>query len=262
MTIEIVHEQNQPLISVVTVCYNAATTIEATIQSVINQTYPHIEYIIIDGGSTDGTVDIIKRYANRIAYWVSEPDKGIYDAMNKGIEVATGEWINFMNAGDWFYDECVLSNVFTKPIHSYINIVYGKTLAKYDWGNYIVTPPAIHVLNKRMCLCHQSIFIRGSYHKAHLYDLAISLAADYDMIYHCYTENPMSFLYSSTIICVYDAVEGVSAKNAMESEKEISKISGYQSLKTSIKRMINNKWFSVIIYRCYLFFHPRFKHID
>ena len=80
--------KNNPLISVVTVSYNAVLTIEQTILSVINQTYPHIEYIIIDGGSTDGTVDIIKKYANRIAYWVSEPDKGIYDAMNKGIRTA------------------------------------------------------------------------------------------------------------------------------------------------------------------------------
>lgn len=91
--------KNNPLISVVTVSYNAVLTIEQTILSVINQTYPHIEYIIIDGGSTDGTVDIIKKYANRIAYWVSKPDKGIYDAMNKGIRTAKGEWINFMNAG-------------------------------------------------------------------------------------------------------------------------------------------------------------------
>ena len=82
--------KNNPLISVVTVSYNAVLTIEQTILSVINQTYPHIEYIIIDGGSTDGTVDIIKKYANRIAYWVSEPDKGIYDAMNKGIRTAKG----------------------------------------------------------------------------------------------------------------------------------------------------------------------------
>lgn len=100
------------LISVVTVCYNAADTIEKTMLSVLNQTYHDIEYIIIDGGSTDGTVEIIRKYADRIAYWVSEPDKGIYDAMNKGIKVATGEWINFMNAGDEFVDEGVIEKLF------------------------------------------------------------------------------------------------------------------------------------------------------
>ena len=100
------------LISVVTVCYNAADTIEKTMLSVLNQTYHDIEYIIIDGGSTDGTVEIIRKYADRIAYWVSEPDKGIYDAMNKGIKVATGEWINFMNAGDEFVDANVLDKLF------------------------------------------------------------------------------------------------------------------------------------------------------
>lgn len=115
--------KNNPLISVVTVSYNAVLTIEQTILSVINQTYPHIEYIIIDGGSTDGTVDIIKKYANRIAYWVSEPDKGIYDAMNKGIRTAKGEWINFMNAGDLFYSKDTLEKVFSKSINDNIKVI-------------------------------------------------------------------------------------------------------------------------------------------
>lgn len=85
------NNMNYPLISVITVSYNAVLTIEQTILSVINQTYLNIEYIIIDGGSTDGTVNVIKKYADKIAYWVSESDKGIYDAMNKGIAYSHGE---------------------------------------------------------------------------------------------------------------------------------------------------------------------------
>ena len=112
-------------ISVVTVCYNAADTIEKTMLSVLNQTYHDIEYIIIDGGSTDGTVEIIRKYADRIAYWVSEPDKGIYDAMNKGIKVATGEWINFMNAGDEFVDEGVIEKLFQNRTIDTVGVVFG-----------------------------------------------------------------------------------------------------------------------------------------
>ena len=97
-------------VSVITISYNAVSVIEDTIQSVLNQSYKDIEYIIIDGGSTDGTVDIIKKYQDKINYWVSEPDNGIYDAMNKGIDKATGEWINFMNAGDYFHSNLTLEN--------------------------------------------------------------------------------------------------------------------------------------------------------
>lgn len=99
-------------ITVVTVCYNAVNEIEKTIRSVLSQTYPDKEYIVIDGGSTDGTVDIIRKYADRIDYWISEPDGGIYEGMTKGIEHATGDYINFMNAGDLFFDNHVLDEVF------------------------------------------------------------------------------------------------------------------------------------------------------
>ena len=118
-------KETDTLISIVTVSYNAVLTIEQTILSVINQTYPNVEYIIIDGGSTDGTVDIIKKYEDKIAYWVSEPDKGIYDAMNKGVVVATGEWINFMNAGDIFTDGDVIDKLFSdSPQTHLIFLVY------------------------------------------------------------------------------------------------------------------------------------------
>ncbi len=113
-----------PRVSVITVVYNGEAFLERTIQSVINQTYPAIEYIIIDGGSKDGTVAIIQKYQHNIAYWVSEPDRGLYDAMNKGLAVATGEYVLFLNAGDTFFDNHTLQNVF---IHwqPNVDIFYG-----------------------------------------------------------------------------------------------------------------------------------------
>ena len=113
-------------ITVVTVCYNAVKEIEKTIQSVISQTYDNVEYIIVDGGSTDGTLDIIRKYSSRITRWVSEPDKGIFDAMNKSAHMATGEYINFMNAGDLFFDEKVLSDIFAGRSYDE-DVLYGST---------------------------------------------------------------------------------------------------------------------------------------
>ena len=97
--------------SIITINYNNVEGLRNTIKSVVNQTYTDYEFIIIDGGSTDGSVEVIKEYANIITYWVSEPDKGIYNAMNKGIEVANGEYLNFMNSGDCFYNNDVLQKV-------------------------------------------------------------------------------------------------------------------------------------------------------
>ena len=92
--------QLQPTFSIITITYNAVRLVEQTLLNVLSQSYPNIEYIVIDGGSTDGTVDIIRRYESGLAYWVSEPDKGIYDAMNKGLQKATGDYVWFINAGD------------------------------------------------------------------------------------------------------------------------------------------------------------------
>lgn len=101
-----------PLITVITVVYNGEKHLEETILSVVNQTYENIEYIIVDGGSTDKTLDVIKKYENQIDCWVSESDNGIYDAMNKGLSLASGEWINFMNAGDAFWRPDSISDIF------------------------------------------------------------------------------------------------------------------------------------------------------
>ncbi|MBQ9206489.1 MAG: glycosyltransferase [Treponema sp.] len=145
----------KPLITVVTVVYNGAATLEQTILSVVNQTYDNVEYIIIDGASTDGTLGIIKKYEDKIDYWQSEPDKGIYDAMNKGIGLATGEWINFMNAGDEFFDSNTISGIFiNKKIPA--DVLYGSVVVA---GN-IVKPRKLRSIKYTLPFCHQSCFLK------------------------------------------------------------------------------------------------------
>lgn len=119
---------DKPLISIITVVFNGEKYLEETIKSVINQTYENVEYIIIDGGSSDGTLDIIKKYEERIDYWVSEKDKGIYDAMNKGIDVASGEWLNFMNAGDKLNGKEILKYVFINSNIKNSDFIYSDTI--------------------------------------------------------------------------------------------------------------------------------------
>lgn len=129
----------KPLVSVVTVVFNGAEHLETTIKSVINQSCDNIEYIIIDGGSTDGTIDIIKKYDHALDYWVSEIDGGIYDAMNKGIALSCGEWINFMNAGDIFSDAAIVQHVFSE-IEDYAeyDCIYSDALFNYTSGAKLI----------------------------------------------------------------------------------------------------------------------------
>ena len=124
----------KPKISVITVCFNAAHVLEKTIISVVNQTYPNVEYIVVDGGSNDGTLDIIKKYETQIDKWISEPDNGIFDAMNKGIRMASGEWLNMMNAGDFFFSKESLSEVFSEDIPESAKFLYSDSEMRFEDG--------------------------------------------------------------------------------------------------------------------------------
>ena len=212
-------------ISVVTVCYNAVQTLEKTMLSVLNQTYPDVEYIIIDGGSTDGTVNIIKKYADRLAYWVSEPDKGIYDAMNKGIDVATGEWINFMNAGDTFYEVNTLAQACTFMEGQVADIVYGDAKYIYEWGDIIRKPFALSELRKHMIFCHQSAFVKIDLIKKCKFSLKYQISDDYNFFYQQYMLN-QHFLYLPICISIFDAVDGISSRNYLAYLKEYARING------------------------------------
>lgn len=207
--------QNKPLITVVTVCYNAVNELEETMLSVLNQTYDNIEYIVIDGGSTDGTVDIIKKYADRLAYWVSEPDKGIYDAMNKGISVATGEWINFMNAGDRFYDEGTIERMslsFCEKETIYYGDAWIHSIGKKYWGRFSSWKLATGNI------CHQAIFYPSSLLKQNLFDTSYCIFADYVFNLDAWKKYP--FEYVPRIICRYD-FGGASTLNKNRDKKFI-----------------------------------------
>lgn len=207
------------VVSVITVCFNAVHEIEKTIQSVLCQSYSEIEYIIIDGGSTDGTVDIIRKYTNRITYFMSEPDKGIYDAMNKGLKAATGEWVVFMNAGDTFSSDAILSTVFSDSYHRGIAVIYGDVYMKDSQGDlYLQEARPINFLRRAMPFCHQSSFVRKEAIKE--FDLKYKICADYCFFYSLFYDNPNEFYYKSLPISVYDKSHGLSIDRPREHRRE------------------------------------------
>lgn len=213
-------------ISVVTVCYNAVDSIEKTILSVINQTYQNIEYIIIDGGSTDGTVDVIKKYISHIAYWVSEPDKGIYDAMNKGIANATGDYINFMNAGDYFINNHIVADIAISVQNEYADVVFGNAVYLLGGTYYEVKATPFYVppfIKHSMGFNHQCCFVKMEKARRFPFDLKYRLAADYNMIMTIF-HNKGTFSYINLPVAYYD-ISGVSKKQAFMRDAEAFSIS-------------------------------------
>lgn len=209
---------NKPLISIITVVYNGEKHLEETILSVLNQTYDNIEYIIIDGGSTDGTVEIIKKYEERIDYWVSERDSGIYDAMNKGIDVVSGEWINFMNVGDSFFDDNVLDVVFTKNKFENIDVIYGNHKVVYPNKTRIAEAGSMRDIWKGSQFCHQSSFIYSTFHKSKRYNICNKIGADFEFFYTAF-KNGAKFGYVDVVMTNY-AAGGISDVKRVESVVE------------------------------------------
>lgn len=210
-----------PKLTIITIVYNNVRDIERTINSVINQTYKKIEYIIIDGKSTDGTLDIVEKYSNQISKIVSEPDKGIYDAMNKGLALASGDYVLFMNSGDEIYDEHTVQEVFDSSPGA--DIYYGETEMyndnweslgrrrheapeQFDWTSF----------KYGMNISHQAIYIRKSILTP--YDLKYKYSSDIDWIIKAAKK-------SSNIVNVHRYVAkylvgGMSKKKHRESLKE------------------------------------------
>lgn len=214
----------KPLISIVTVTYNAEATIEDTILSVINQDYNNIEYIIIDGASTDSTVNIIKKYEKKITFWTSEPDNGLYDAMNKGIKNATGEWITFRNSGDLFLERNSLSKLFENPIPNSTDVLYADCIHINEEGYKFSKPRSLSTYKRAMPINHPATFIRTSLHKEMPFDLQYRISADYNMVYNC-IEKGKHFEYRPVAIVSFP-IGGYANTHWKEAIKECCRIQG------------------------------------
>jgi len=175
-----------PKITVVTVVYNAVSNIRETLESVLNQEYCDLEYIVIDGGSTDGTQDIVRHYEDKLAVYISEPDEGIYDAMNKAADYATGEYINFMNAGDVFSSKSSLREMLaTTGLTS--DLFLAAHRVKIGNGEYKVKTVVESSIRNcyfplKMPACHQSMFVKTDLFKKLKFESSYRLAADYHQL--------------------------------------------------------------------------------
>lgn len=195
-----------PLITIITVCYNAECLIETTLRSVAAQDYPHKEYIIVDGGSTDATLKLLCKYSNIISKQVSEKDRGIYDAMNKGVSMATGEWCVFMNAGDTFAGNDTLSKVFGESRDA--DVIYGDVI-KYNADGTVFIKKAEPPHNgHRMYFCHQAAFTRTKCLRQTPYDINHTMSADFKLYKLLWKQN-CKFLQLDFPIAVFDS-SGVS----------------------------------------------------
>jgi glycosyltransferase involved in cell wall biosynthesis len=225
--------EEKPIITVVTVVYNGAEFLEDTIKSVIEQTYDNVEYIIVDGGSTDGTVDIVRKYEHAIDYWVSEPDKGIYNAMNKGIDLGGGDWVNFMNAGDRFYKSNTIFDVVNEFKHSSdFVILYGHHEVRYPDKKKLVKAGLMNQLWRGSQFSHQSAFILLSYHKKNPYNLCRKIAADFEFFYHTYRSD-------KKIVCLPDIISSITSGGISDIKRIDSILEWWSIIEKSNKVNIN-----------------------
>jgi glycosyltransferase involved in cell wall biosynthesis len=213
--------------TIITAVWNAQAEIEGTMNSVFEQTYPNIEYWIIDGASTDGTLDFVKKQAkNHAFFWKSEPDLGLYDAMNKGLEVATGDFLVFLNAGDRLFSPKTIENL-SKLISEQTDVLYGETMLvqnnrlKIGLMSELSTRKLPKSLTKNsmqrgMVVVHQSFYVRRAV--APRYDLSWKLCADIDWVIKC-LENSRETVKSPEILTEY-LMGGMSKQRHQASLKE------------------------------------------
>ena len=227
---KIFKRMERPLVSIITVTYNAKDFLEETFRSVWSQTYPHIEYIVVDGASTDGTRELIEANRDKIARWVSEPDKGLYDAMNKGIRMAKGELIGIVNASDYFEPDTVETVVQAFMEHPGIGIFHGNVNMLNDDGSFFkLKKPRSNDLSAGMCYYHPTCFVaRSVYGQLGGYDLAFRYSADYDFLLRCQVAD-IPFLYIDKVLSNFrrGGVSTTSKQTGMQEARDILVKNGF-----------------------------------
>lgn len=187
------HEK--PLVSIITIVFNGKEYLENTIQSVLSQSYENLEYIIVDGGSTDGSIDILRKYEGRIDYWISEKDRGISDAFNKGVKLATGDYLNFQGDGDGFIEVDSVKKLMHGVDPEQDMLICGRVRRIDLEGKKLFDSPLLN-FNKRdllfrMALPHQGLFTHASFFKKYgLFDVSNKFCMDYDHLLRAYHDFP------------------------------------------------------------------------
>lgn len=236
-----------PVFSIITVVFNDVKHIEETIRSVLNQSFYDFEYIIIDGGSKDGTISIIKKYEKYLTVFLTEQDNGIYDAMNKGVCYSKAQWVCFMNSGDVFYNNDVLKIV-ASNISANNDVLYADTNTILEFGEYIIKSKDVEYLKQGMPFCHQSSFVKRELLSKYPFDLTYKYVADYNLFYMLYHKN-YNFSKLNMVIATFDAKDGVSSTHKREVFNEILRV---QSNHFSIK------YYIIVKYRMYKYFFAEF----
>ena len=227
-------------VSVITVVFNGKSGIEHTILSVLNQTYLSLEYIVVDGGSCDGTVDIVRKYSERIDHLISERDRGIYDAMNKGLALATGKWVCFMNCGDEFVDNEAISRVFSGNNYDEFSFVYGFTEVKYKKFCKIQKLGCLKQLEYEMPFCHQSVFSRLSYHKENKFNIKNKITADFEFFRKAFLSGQKFKFVNFSIARITPG--GLSDGNRIRSYLSLWKTAGHKKFKINVYFLLKLFW--------------------
>jgi len=243
---------DNPIITIVTVCKNAKATIRNTMQSVLDQTFTNYEYIIVDGLSTDDTCKIIKEYINKFKNkgitikYISEKDKGIYDAMNKAINMAEGKWINFMNADDKFNNNYVLEKIFKHKLENY-DIIYGNTVQINKNQKVFSKGRPLRAIKNNLPFCHQSCFTKTILMKKHPFNLSYKIASDYNFFLGAYF-NSYRFHYINITIADY-SLEGFSNRYIYISYLEKTNIKHAWKLldKNCLEQKLKNIYFKNLL---------------